>query len=779
MDVVTGQRPRRPGSIVVALVLAILVTALVFHSVRLSTDMADFLPQGRTEAQRFMLRELRSGAGSSLILVGIEQAPPAELARISAAMAATLQRSGRFGLVANGPLALDGPDQALLLRERYLLSPATTPDAFSGAALHRDLSTLLDALQSSAGPLVETYGFSDPTGSFLGLMQGWGAGRSLRIEDGVWFAPERDRALILLRTRAGGMDIPAQTLVDQAIRSAFAASRPGAARLLASGPAVFARAAAASIRGDIELLSTVSTLLVAGVLVWRFRSPWVLATIAIPVLLSLSAAALVVRARYGYVHGIAFGFGMTMLGVTLDYPVLLIGHRDRGEPATGTLTRIGATLRLAVLTAALGLTGMIASGFPGLAQLGLFSAVGVLVAAAVTLWLLPRLIVAADLAPLPPGDPSRLLRVERLRRGRGWAALPIAAALLLLALHPPHLETDLESLSPVPLADRQLDAALRRELGAADAGQLAMLRAPTADALLAREEVLAPRLDRLQADGAMTGYDDAARIVPSLDLQRRRQAALPDPATLRASLSQAEAGLPFRDAAFAPFLSEVASARSMPPLRPGDITTPILSARLQPLLLAQDGGWVGVIVPNGLRDPAAFRAALQAEPGLTLIDMHRETNDLVLADTRHAWRWLGYGAALAAVALAVGLRDRRRLARVVGAVAAALLVTLAILSASGVGLSLIHIVSLQFVAGIGLDYALFFARPQLDRAERARTLRTLVTCNTMTLLTFGLLAFCRTPILHDIGFTVAIGAILAMGFSFLLAAPPAAAADPA
>ena len=108
------------------------------------------------------------------------------------------------------------------------------------------------------------------------------------------------------------------------------------------------------------------------------------------------------------VHGIAFAFGMVMLGVTVDYPVLLVGHRKRGEAAPGTLRRIGAAFNLAVATATLGLTGMIFSGFPGLVQLGTFSAIGVLVAAAATRFLLPPLIVAADLAPASAGDAARL-----------------------------------------------------------------------------------------------------------------------------------------------------------------------------------------------------------------------------------------------------------------------------------------------------------------------------------------------------------------------------------
>ena len=121
-------------------------------------------------------------------------------------------------------------------------------------------------------------------------------------------------------------------------------------------------------------------------------------------------AALAVQLAFGFVHGIAFGFGMTMLGVTVDYPTLLIGHRKQGEAAPATLRRIDRAFVLAVTTCVLGLTGMIFSGFPGLAQLGVFSTVGLVAGALATRWILPPLIVAADLAPVPAGNAARVLR---------------------------------------------------------------------------------------------------------------------------------------------------------------------------------------------------------------------------------------------------------------------------------------------------------------------------------------------------------------------------------
>lgn len=732
--------------------------------------MAEFLPAGTTPSARLMLNELRSGPGTSLILIGIENASAAELARISSAMAASLAASGAFAFVDNGEETLGSQDERFLFAHRYLLSSVTTADAFAAPALRRDFERLLAGLASSASPLVTRFGLEDPPGAFLDLLRRWGGESPVRRVGGVWFAPDRDRALILCRTRASGLDLAGQDVASRAIAAGFAAARPGRARLLVSGPAVFAREAAAGIRADVRLLSIASGLLVVGLLVWRFRSPLVIAAIAVPLVLSTGLAALVVQATFGFVHGIAFAFGMVMLGVTVDYPVLLIGHRKHGEAAWGTLRRIGPAFNLATTTAALGLTGMIFSGVPGIAQLGLFSVVGVVLAAAATRFLLPPLIVAADLAPVASGDPAWLARVEQLRKWRAWGLVPVsAAAIYLAAIGGPRLETNLSNLSPVPASARALDAELRAEIGAPDVGQVLVLRGATDQEVLTREEALLPVLDRLRAEKVIAGAEIAAHILPSAATQLARRAALPSKAVLDQAIARAEQGLPFRSDAFDAFARDVEATRAMAPLVPGDAVSPLFAARIAPLLFHRRDEWIGLVLPRGLADPARFAAAFAGMPGVTYIDIPMVSNAIVTQATARAGRWLAFGATAALVILAIFLRDPWRTARVVGAIAAAGVVTLAVLTAAGARLSLIHIVSLQFVAGVGLDYALFLARRQLDAEERARTLRTLITCNATTLLTFGLLAFCRTPLLHQMGSTVAMGAIAAMIFAFLFA----------
>ncbi len=761
--------PPAPGAarrlpVLLALAAATLLLLAVLARIQVRTDMAEFLPEGETAAARLVMAEARAGTATGLILVGIEGAPVADLARIGRAVAAALPGTGLFALVAGGPAAMPETDQDALFAQRYLLAPAS----FTAEALRADLENLLRQLRSSAAPLATGFGLADPPGAFLALLRGWAGSSQVRTIEGAWFAPRRDRALLLARTRAGGMDVPAQEAATAAIATAFQAADPGPARLLIAGPAVFARDAARAIKGDVERIAIVSTALVALLLWWRFRSPLVIGAIAAPVVLSVAVAAAAVQLGFGAVHGVALGFGATMLGVSVDYPVLMIGHRKRGEPARDTRARIGRAFVPAVVTATLGLGAMVFSGFPGLAQLGVFSAVGLATCAFATWTLLPQLVVAANLAPVSAGDPAWLPRLERLRRWRWFGAVPVlAAALYLGAIGGPRWEGDLANLSPVPAASRTLDQELRAELGAPDAGQILLVRGRDPEAVLQQQEALLPLLDRLQARGLLAGTDMAARLLPSAATQQARILALPDAGTLAARLDQARAGLPFRAEAFRPFQDAVAASRTLPPLRPMDLAGAPIAARLEPLLFERAGEWHGPVVLRGVADPARLAAAL-AGIDATYVDMRAELGAILSGYTARAWRWLGWSGLLVLAVLAAGLRDAR-VAAVLGSVLAAMLVTAALLTAYGIRLSLIHLVALQLVAGVGLDYALFFARRQLDREERARTLRTLVTCNAMTLLTFGLLATCETPLLRDIGITVAAGAVLAMAFAFLCA----------
>jgi predicted exporter len=69
------------------------------------------------------------------------------------------------------------------------------------------------------------------------------------------------------------------------------------------------------------------------------------------------------------------------------------------------------------------------------------------------------------------------------------------------------------------------------------------------------------------------------------------------------------------------------------------------------------------------------------------------------------------------------------------------------------------------VVAVGSNYSLFFDRQATSIEDRERTLVSLVFANIATVIGFGLLAFSSVPVLHAIGSTVGLGAVLSLAFS--------------
>ncbi|WP_376100165.1 MMPL family transporter [Roseomonas sp. CCTCC AB2023176] len=694
--------------------------------------------------------------------MGIEGAPEPDLARLSRALGDTLRATGRFALVANGAEDIGAEERDLLFRYRYALTDA----ALDGPALRRGMTALLEGLRSAASPILARYGFADPSGAFLSLLNGWLGGSTVQVRGGAWFAAGNGppRALLVARTNAAGFDVEAQAEAVQAVRDAYAAASPGPARLLLSGPGVFASSAAAAVQADVQRVSLLSGVLLLAFLLWRYRSPTLLLAAGVPLVAGIIAGTLAVALVFGRVQGAALGFGITMLGVVVDYPILLLTGRRPGETTAEAARRIWPSLRLAAGAAALGLTAMVASGFPGLAQLGLFGAAGLAAGAAVTRWVLPALLPAGGaVRPLPRWITAGLEGVRPLP----LAALALAVGWLLLA-GPPRWEDDLANLSPVPEAPRRLDAELRGQLGAPDARYLVALRAPTAEAVLVASERLAGALAPLLADGRLARLDHPARYLPSAAAQAARAAALPEAAALRTRVEEARAGLPFRPGAFDPVLAAVEEARTLPPLTVEDLSrAPVLAARLSPLLARTEAGWRGLALLSGPRDPAEVAATLSAlgDRAILFVDAKGETEAMVAATTRGALAWCAVGGAGVFGLLALGLHSPWRAARTVLPILGALIIALAGLAVLGERLTPFHLAALLLTAGVGMDYAIFLATRPAEPEEAERTLGAVFNCTVTTLLTFGLLATCETPVLRGIGVTVTIGVAAA----FLLA----------
>ncbi len=755
--------------------LAVLGAALwlLFARTTFVADLTAFLPRPETPGQELLLGQLADGIASRLLLIGIEGDAPEALVATSKALAQTLRASGRFRYVANGAGELPRAEREALFALRYHLSPTVQADRFSVAGLRAGLEQMLDQLASPFGAIVRPMLARDPTGEFLSLLRSQQDRVRPPSRDGVWFDAQHQRALLMVESATPGYDGKAQRALQAFIHESFAQQRAGTkARLLMTGPAVFAQQTQDAIERDAHRLTLVAAALVIAILAAAYRSLRLPLLAILPVFSGLVVAIASVGLVFGTCHVITIGFGATLVGEAVDYPTFLFGQRQAHERTGDTARRIGRTLALAILTTVLGAIAMVASSFVGIAQLGLFTLVGVGTAGLVTRYVLPVLAPQPPLLGIAAGDRLARALEAGMVRVRRLAWLVPAALLLgiayLGALAGSVWERNLEKLSPIDDADKRTDQQLREALGAPDVRYLVVVRAAQPDEVLAKFESLHPRLDALRDTGVMANYDSPARYLPSAALQRARLNAIPQASVLRTRIAQALEGLPFQEGLFEPFVDEASKLRNAPPLTVTDLERMAWGLGLRSLLFESGGRWIGLAPVGVVREPARLAQSVTEwrDPQVSFFDIKIESDTMV---SDHGWRSLVLGVLgliVIAIVLGVGQRSWRLVVRTLLPIVAAIAVTAALIVLAGSRISFLHVVSLVMVLGAGVNYALFFIDAPDAIAQRSQTTLAVLVANSTTLSGFGVLIFADTPILHTIGLTVVVGAAL----SFLFAA---------
>jgi predicted exporter len=293
---------------------------------------------------------------------------------------------------------------------------------------------------------------------------------------------------------------------------------------------------------------------------------------------------------------------------------------------------------------------------------------------------------------------------------------------------------------------------------------------------LQRLESLDASLQNLVESGAITGYDHAARYVPTAQQQRQRQMRLPEPATLQADLQAAVANTPFRADVFEPFLAEVEEARHLPLMTVEKLRDSPLGVSVEMLLTQHDQRTTALVTFSGVQDVAALQKfSAAAGSDVTLLDTKNASETLVTHQRVKILWSLAIAAVLLAGVVAFSLRSASRVYRVLAPMALTTLLIVAMLQLGGVSMTLFHLIALILAAGLGLDYALFFEHAADDRAEQCRTLHALLVCSASTLMVFALLASSSLPVLRAIGLTVSLGVVLNFVLALLLTRPSAPA----
>lgn len=241
------------------------------------------------------------------------------------------------------------------------------------------------------------------------------------------------------------------------VQRAIAETAPGA--FLVTGRPAFAAQIAGQMRRDLTLMTVVAVALIATAFWLFYRSVVPLLWILMLQGLSVLAALIAARLLFAELNVIGLAFAAILLGVGMDYCILVYHHFARGERLASThwpLLRRG--IWLSALTTASAFGVLYFASFPALRQLAVLVAVGLLATAFFATTLL-----ASWLDQRPPSLPPWLARgaaaaaggLERWRRVICACGAILIVAILCagpwLLTATPFFQTDLRSLRPLQL----------------------------------------------------------------------------------------------------------------------------------------------------------------------------------------------------------------------------------------------------------------------------------------------------------------------------------------
>ncbi len=556
------------------------------------------------------------------------------------------------------------------------------------------------------------------------------------------------------------------------VRSSLTAA--AAVKLDLTGPGVFSVNARNTIEHEAIRLSLLSTGLIVLLLLAVYRSLPALVLGMVPVATGALAGIAAVQLGFGVVHGLTLGFGITLIGESVDYSIYLFIQSRRAW----------TTIGLGVLTSICGFAALLPSTFQGVAQLGLYSIVGLTAAALVTRYVLPNWLPAnfavRDVAPLGAGFAAI---TRRLRRANIVVFLiPVAAGLVLYLHWDSMWNRDIGQLSPLRQEDLDRDARLRGDIGAPDVRYLVVVSEASEQALLRTSEKIGAALEPLIETHAIGGFESPARYLPSEATQQARLASIPDAPELQARLAKALTGMPLTPAKLTQFVADVEAARTGALLRRSDLNGTSLAAGFDSMVAGQDAHWTAILPLHGPKnvdgmltdidaDQVKAAVAAAAPTRAVVLDVKSAADSLYTGYLSQVVHLSLYGLAAIVVLLLIALRSLVRVARVVAPLALAVLCVAAGLIAFGGALNILHVIGMLLIVAVGSNYALFFDRRarERDAAAEALTLASLIVANAATVLGFGVLATSSVPVLSALGSTVAPGALLALVFSALLA----------
>lgn len=522
---------------------------------------------------------------------------------------------------------------------------------------------------------------------------------------------------------------------------------------LKTGALFYATAGAQQAQHEISLIGSISMLGVLLLMFLIFRNlrslGFAITVIGVSIIVGLATCLLI----FGSIHIISLVIGCSLIGITVDYALHYIcaTYRDVDSPYD-VFKKLVPALPLSALTSAFGFALLVMVPFPGIQQMGVLSATGLL-AALITVFLWGPYLMAGPPKPVTraaerfQSSLKGLAQWGRNTRGRKAFVL-LVMGVGIVGIVNLRFDDNLKSFQNLNADLKHQEDKINDMLSFEKTTRFLIVKGQTLDDVLQQEESLIPEL----TNQGVT-VKALASLIPS-DQRQQKNHQIIAKSYQPASIAQLFKALGYTQTySISDFMPESSFVR---------VNLSDLPAGLKELVYqTETGDFVGRILITDVEDETKLQQFIGQIDEKSNVNYCDPTQDYSTLFT--LYRQLVFGLMIGILTVLAGVLSYR-----VGATGAARILTPLILAIFGtVGLlgllaplNFFHAVGLLLSMSIGIDYALFlyWHKPESTKTD------ILLMCNALsaltTILSFGLLAFSQTRAVCSFGLSVFIGIVL-------------------
>jgi hypothetical protein len=784
------------GSVVLCLLSAASLVRISFDA-----NPLNMLPAGTPTFARYRALLERFGGQSTLVAL-IEAEDEHTVVRFTEAYAARLALQPSIAAVRHrfDPLAFTRD-----VLSRHLPMYLTSEELrevrrrFRPGAISERVHGLRAALTLPASAGIQPFVQQDPLGLFtipLERLTPEAVKPGMGTHGGFLLSNDRRAALVLAQPRqeAFAVDFARQLLEEcRAAAAEIVRQRPEwrSVRVRYTGGHAHVLDDASHISRDLLVYTTAAPLAIVGAFHLAYRNWAILPFVSYPLVCGLLLTFALSQLVFTRLDLISLAFSAIFYGLAIDagihFYTRLLQESRTGSPLEAlerTLARLGPSHVVASLTTAAAFLLLALSHIRGVGQLGVLTAMAMVVNAAVMFLVFPATILAVAsrmprlVRPAATLDTPRLGALTRwagARRGGLAIVLILTALATAIASQGFRLDTDFTRMRPPHSEPTRTADEITARFGIAEVEGAVVTEADDVQGALEKAAAVARPLARWQRSGRLSTVDSPVTLVPPLDLQARRWQrwrALPREqaaASLRAALTTAG----FRPEAFVDAFRLLENDRPhfVEPQPDRGVLPPPLAAVVE-LQIHRGAGRISsatfVGAHGNLAAVAPAITAALAEGGAPGWLGGRALMEAELGQILgiEFWLFTSLGVLVNVLIVWISVRSVRTTLAVMLPPAATLALFLAGLHLADTALTPISVVVLPLLLGISVDDCIYLAERYRAGASLADVGRlggrAVVMSSVTTMVGFGFLAFSRFPGLAALGRLTALAIALAL-----------------